>query len=478
MSGVTNVKRAGEVSIRRVDKSELIDILRNSPKMAAFLGIPACLPGELEGILAQLSADSRQDISMGELTSFFSGTGSGAPSAASSSRLDECGKCARSPRRSCSCSPKAKAGPEEKRAERPWALAPELLAGLPADRLNKWISSLKDAPVYGGLLGFHVGNELTMRCSLLFRDRLDSWDSIIQAVGGHLARSRIALRDVQAIEMVRGGFVLNCKGRRTTLHLPSGGDASGWSGALHSLLPAHPTLARAGGKPRPGATGKRRQSSFVPRCANVTPPPWRRGRSPEGTPRITMVVSHENAGSRDAIRINTHRDGLQAGRLLHGADAVVRPRHGSPVAGKVNERAGSLEAARAVAGKITGQRQLSRRGADGGCSGEKVTGPRLRSLTPRRAPEVCGKITGERRSLTPQGARPQGAAKVTDLGGERAASRARSASPPAGKITDAGRAALGAARRPAAPQLDRLRPFGSPLSGARRGAPEFARILF
>jgi len=319
-------------------------------------------------------------------------------------------------------------------------------------------SAFREPPVHVGVLGFEDFGTVVQRFSVLFKDRLDSWDHPKNATTGQPPRGRIALCDIRSVEMIRGGFVFKCKGRKVEVFVDNPEDVIAWGKALHSVIHSpYPPGNAAGPK------------AFVPRVANLPQPA--RQHSPGLTPRVTICAGRSlHRDHRDGVRVNTHKDGLQAGLLIHGKEAVALHPGQRTVSGKVNERVRPLEGPAQPAEKVTGQRHLTpRKECDAAPPCGKITGERL--LSPRRgeAP-VSAKVnprspSEERRSCSPEHhALPQ---HITDIGREQdARTRSRSTSPLCGKITGAVTNHGGARVQLGSSALDKCRPLGA--SGSTR----------
>jgi len=290
---------------------------------------------------------------------------------------------------------------------------------------------------------------------MLFKDRLDSWEIPEHSSTGQPPRGRIALCDVRGIEMVRGGFVLNCKGRKVELFVERVQDIAAWSGALHSVVLGQYDPLQLD---RPRSTTPK---PFVPRVASVPPPAHQFTPGPPGPASI-----FSRPPSREGVRINTHKDCLQANLLMHGRDAVAFSGGRQAVSAKVNERErfGSLIGRLEPAEKVTGRPHVTpRREGATPPPAAKITGDR--ALSPRREQPLSTKITGER-SRSPDRS-PEChrclAPPITDLGREPS-SRLRSASPPVrGKITDCA-TSYGSPRSRGVSDLDKMRTLGVPSS--------------
>merc|ERR1712232_300699 len=103
-------------------------------------------------------------------------------------------------------------------------------------RVDTWLNSLPDRPLHHGTLGLQERGQMISRFCVLFHDRLDLWDSAATATKGARPVDRMAFNGVRGLEIVKGGFVLNNKGRRMGVHVDSNEQLHEWSGALLSAL--------------------------------------------------------------------------------------------------------------------------------------------------------------------------------------------------------------------------------------------------
>jgi len=279
--------------------------------------------------------------------------------------------------------------------------------------------------LYAGVLGYEDCGVIVQRYTTLFKDRLDSWDNPRQAATGQPPRGRVALCDVRRIEMVRGGFVLKCKGRKVELFVADPSHMVAWSGALHSVVNTQY-------EPRPERARSPRSKSWMPRVATLQPAAHQFAPGPP--PPVTLCTCR--LPSRDGVRINTHGGGLQANTLLLGKEAMALNPGQKGVSGKVNERASPLRTRPQPTEKVTGRLHLTPR-KDYDVVAAKITGDR--QFSPRAEQLLPAKVGERDRSRSPDRSperRCHGMpTTVTDVGRQPAA-RLRSASPPmADKIT-------------------------------------------
>jgi hypothetical protein len=137
-------------------------------------------------------------------------------------------------------------------------------------RLQTWLKALaqRDPPLHHGLLGVQPQGQLVTGYFVLFRDRLDFWNSTTEATSGDRPKGRINLTDIRGLEMVNSGFVLNYKGRKMGLHVRNNDELHEWSGALlGALAPAQGGTGRGSGNLGGGA--KDRPKSAPPKVGKI-----------------------------------------------------------------------------------------------------------------------------------------------------------------------------------------------------------------
>eukprot|EP00443_Scrippsiella_acuminata_P095549 CAMPEP_0115488108 /NCGR_PEP_ID=MMETSP0271-20121206/61302_1 /TAXON_ID=71861 /ORGANISM="Scrippsiella trochoidea, Strain CCMP3099" /LENGTH=1459 /DNA_ID=CAMNT_0002916181 /DNA_START=44 /DNA_END=4424 /DNA_ORIENTATION=- len=233
----------------------------------------------------------------------------------------------------------------------------------------EWLASLKERPVHQGFLGFQLDGRLCMKWSVLFPDRLDSWDKPLDCVKPRSPPYTIRVSDINSMESIDSGMILHCRvlahvhtaKKKLGVHVPgSAKEQHAWSVAFLSIIDKFGTA--------PGIAEGRRSSSaskisngsqqitlrdfarndclsslnskravsrdFVPRCARVTKPQvnnsedGKRRASWAGQETVSQNInarkesmrlgihmipdSHAIKSSNKGIIINTHGLGLSA----------------------------------------------------------------------------------------------------------------------------------------------------------------------
>eukprot|EP00930_Biecheleria_cincta_P069118 TRINITY_DN5689_c0_g1_i1.p1 TRINITY_DN5689_c0_g1~~TRINITY_DN5689_c0_g1_i1.p1 ORF type:complete len:1689 (-),score=296.83 TRINITY_DN5689_c0_g1_i1:115-5181(-) len=382
------------------------------------------------------------------------------------------------------------------------AIFADLANEMEDERVQAWLRSMVERPIFYGLLGFQYQGKLVSRMSILFKDRLDSWGSPIKASLGAKVESSVPLVNVRGVETISGGFILNLGGRKVGIHVGDNNSLHQWSNVIISaLVPPSPgtkrsvspslastaTTAGPSGSTTPRTPRGRspapkevRPQGWVPRVAmlntkSLAEKPDRRG------PRTTVVLCHEGSSLKEGKfgtwSVNTNKDGLVAGKMIHGSATALLATSSRPgfkdyvnseVAEKVGQRSSSTPAtmrnpSSEFADKVTGhERACSPRSrtdikfttykitADEACFGGASARP-SRSSTPRgdrtsksdhsQTPKVGSedRVAARRRNSD----RPL-PGKIGEAGRQPLASMARSSSQPlVGKVTDAGRETTG-----------------------------------
>jgi len=364
------------------------------------------------------------------------------------------------------------------------------------ERFQHWLQTLPEKVVHWGLLGFQHQQRLAVRLTILFKDRMDSWGSALQASFGVKEDSRILMSSIRGVETVSGGLILNLGGKKVGIHVGGNESLHQWSKALLSVLAPNkaerstqltsPQEQRARSE-TPRAT-PRKGRDWVPEVAFRTTKSISAGDGALGGGKRTMTVVHRGVAvnlkkERDSLKrfcINTHKMAPEVMELLHGKQGKFLPhsdqpgqRHVHPeIAQKPQGRSGSAISTRSTsreegASKVTGnERQISpsrrvdhsfafwkinteeavvTRDGRSPSQSDRSIGSRSRSRTPVDDAPLTPKIGSDNRqalrsrdnSASNNGVSGKvGAAGRQHLQAQR---RSKSQSEPLGKVTDAGR---------------------------------------
>jgi len=98
------------------------------------------------------------------------------------------------------------------------------------------LQHLQEHPLLRGPLGIQHEGRLTEKHFLLYRDRLDYFDSTTDARADVRPRGRIAASDVSGFEVVGSGFVLDLMGRKIGLHAEPGANLQTWASMLDQVF--------------------------------------------------------------------------------------------------------------------------------------------------------------------------------------------------------------------------------------------------
>eukprot|EP00930_Biecheleria_cincta_P081248 TRINITY_DN7004_c0_g1_i2.p1 TRINITY_DN7004_c0_g1~~TRINITY_DN7004_c0_g1_i2.p1 ORF type:complete len:945 (+),score=164.36 TRINITY_DN7004_c0_g1_i2:448-3282(+) len=313
------------------------------------------------------------------------------------------------------------------------------------ERVQTWLKSMADRIVFSGLLGFQYQGKLVCRLSILFKDRLDSWSSPLQASLGAKVASSIPLANARGVETISGGFIVNLGGRKVGIHVEDNDSLHQWSKVLiPALVPSSPSKTRAASpspEPMPVNASVRTPAGTSMRASPRVRSP--RGRSPpkevrpQGwvprvatlktrssanntdirAPKITLVHCHEGSSSKEGrFKVSTDKDGMVAGKVIHGSATALMATSSRPGLKKYM----NTEIAPKVGQSSTSPRSSSAR--------------REQSMTPKVGSE--DRVLGRRRDCL--------SSKIGEADRKPLALTAKSASQPViGKVTDAGRESSG-----------------------------------
>lgn len=365
------------------------------------------------------------------------------------------------------------------------------------ERFQHWLQTLPEKVVHWGLLGFQHNQRLAVRLTILFKDRMDSWGSALQASFGVKEDSRILMSSIRGVETVSGGLILNLGGKKVGIHVGGNDSLHQWSKALLTVLaPNKANLSTQLSSPQeqrarsetPRAT-PRKGRDWVPEVAYRTTKSILAGEGLSGAGKRTTVVHRGVAVNlkkeRDSLKrfaINTHKMAPEVMELLHGKQGKFLPhsdqpgqRHVHPhIADKPQGRSGSAISTRSTsreegAGKVTGtERQISpcrrtdhsfafwkinteeavvsRSGRSQSQSDRSIgEGSRSRSRTPVDDAPLTPKIGSDNyqalrnRDNMSNGHGVHGKVGAAGRQPLQAQRRSKSQSEPLGKVTDAGR---------------------------------------
>jgi hypothetical protein len=223
----------------------------------------------------------------------------------------------------------ASVSPTRERAEAEANWLKEATAGIPAfaatkdtpkwslgcledPQLQAWLQKLaqREAPLHHGLLGVQPQGQLVTGYFVLFRDRLDFWNSTTEAAACQRPKGRIIMTDIRGLELVNNGFVVNYKGRKMGLHVRNNDDFHAWTCALlGALAPSQGGTGRVGGN-LSDLCGGDRSKSAPPKVGKIDQQLIDRMRK-------QLLGMVPQGGDKFAVFAQRHSDMISATELAH-----------------------------------------------------------------------------------------------------------------------------------------------------------------
>jgi len=179
--------------------------------------------------------------------------------------------------------------------------------------MGEWLESMPERPLRQGLLGFQERGRAVARYCVLFRNRIEAWESRREAARGARPVLCIPMTEVRGLEILGSGFLLTAGARRIGIHVKSNEDLQAWTRALLSVLSpgdaatasSQETSGLSARTQARGSTPTVRWSGSGSATGTRTPPPptgspgpaMRRSQSMQlrGSPRQTPATSMVSA---------------------------------------------------------------------------------------------------------------------------------------------------------------------------------------